>query len=353
MRLLWRSTSDSANRQMPAGVLPTQPALFEVASGSPNDRAALVDAMISSHRSALLLRPKLAQDLELIASRTAIACFRQDTCLVSAGRVRLNRWQVDAEADSDTIDSTDCVHVDELFLERCTITNEKFQAFVEQGGYQKKSLWHASVWPCVKEFVDRSGSLGPRFWSNGRPGPTTADHPVVGISWFEAEAYSRWIGMRLPTDAEWVRAACSPIEAEGTILQRKYPWGDSFSSERANLWSSSAGRTVPSNSYAEGDSVGGARQMVGNVWEWTSSNLQLWNGEDVVELVEPMKSLRGGAFDSYLDNRATCQCRSADSPLARRHNIGFRCAVSACDVVEVPGHVDGRSTPWDTSEETR
>jgi len=349
MRLRWRKASDSTSQLKSAGIHP-QPILSDVVLGVPNDREALVNTMISSHRSPLLLRPKLAQDLESSALRAAIDCFRREACFVSAGSVRLSRWQVDAEANSDTIDLMDCVDVDALFLERCTITNEQYQAFVDQGGYEKKSLWHPSVWPWVKEFVDRTGSSGPRFWSKGHYCEATADHPVVGVSWFEAEAYSRWIGMRLPTDAEWVRAACSPIETDGALAQRKYPWGDSFFSERANLWNSGLGRTVPANAYAEGDSLGGARQLIGNVWEWTANNLQLWNGRHSIEIVEPMKSLRGGAFDSYLDTCATCQCRSADSPLTRIHNIGFRCAVSACDVVEISSQVDDRPAMRDAGE---
>lgn len=331
MRLLWQKTPDS-----------TSPLHAIDATDSSPDT--LVAVMVANHRSALLLRPQLAEDLELSALRSAVDHFRRDVSLVSAGCVRLDRWQVDAEAISEASDSSDCVDVDSVFLERCAITNEQFQGFVDEGGYLKQSLWHASVWPRVKEFVDRTGSLGPQFWSNGRHAATEADHPVVGVSWFEAEAYSRWIGMRLPTDAEWVRAACSPIETNGTLAQRKYPWGNSFSSERANLWGVGEGSTAPADAYFEGDSAGGARQMIGNVWEWTASNLQLWCGRAPIELVEQMKSLRGGAFDSYLDTLTTCQCHSGDTPLARRHNIGFRCAVSACDVVELASQVGDGTT---------
>ena len=342
MGILWRRTTGTATQPYGNSGGGSRFTASEVAADLPNDPRALVEGMIRSHRSALLLRPKLAQDLEPAALRIAIDHFRKDTCFVPAGRVRLNRWQVDADATSDVIDATDCIVVDAFFLERLAITNRQFQAFVDQGCYRKKSLWQAAVWPVVKEFVDRSGTPGPRFLSVGCYQASEADHPVVGISWFEADAYSRWIGMRLPTDAEWVRAACSPIEAGDAIVQRKYTWGDSFLAERANLRNSHTGQTAPVEAYASGDSVGGARQMIGNVWEWTSSNLQLWNGRDPIELIEPMKSLRGGAFDSFLDTHATCQCRSADSPLARRHNIGFRCAVSAWDVVATASPVDER-----------
>ncbi len=337
MRLSWRN----------ALILPDR------ISDSSGYGTSVAERMIHSHRCALLLRPKLSAELDAHALRTARQDFDQETCLVTAGRVRLTRWQVDADANYDPTELADCVDVAALFLQRNTVTNEQFQAFLDQGGYQNESLWQAAVWPCVNDFVDRSGSLGPRFWSNGKHDPDAADHPVVGVSWFEADAYARWIGMRLPSDAEWVRAACSPIESDESVIQRKYPWGDAFSSQRLNLWSSGVGGTVSVDAYPEGDSSGGVRQMIGNVWEWTSSKLSLWNGQAPLELVEPLKSLRGGAFDSYLDNRATCQCRSADRPTARRHNIGFRCAVSVCDLVEIPGSLSGPPQSTEPSESLR
>lgn len=340
MRLLWQRISEAASPLRSPGGGPSPLAASVVVADLPNDQAALVDQMIRSHRSALLLRPQLAEDLKPGLLRLAIDSLQASNSLVSAGRVRLSRWQVDAEARSETLEPNDCVEVEAVFLARRTITNQQFQAFVDQGGYRNKSLWHASIWPSVKEFVDRTGTPSPCFWSEGRHTATEAEHPVVGISWFEAEAYARWIGMRLPTDAEWVRAACTPIETDGTFSQRKYPWGDSFSPDRANLWTSTIGHTVSSCEYASGDTITGLRQMVGNVWEWTSSNLQLWNGDQPIELNEPMKSLRGGAFDSYLDTRATCQVRSADTPLARRHNIGFRCAVSQRDIITAAGQTN-------------
>ena len=75
-------------------------------------------------------------------------------------------------------------------------------------------------------------------------------------------------------------------------------------------------------------SAAGVLQLVGNVWEWTGTDFGAWGGE----LHPPMKSLRGGAFDTYFDNQAMCQFQSGDTPIARRHNIGFRCALSACDL---------------------
>jgi iron(II)-dependent oxidoreductase len=87
--------------------------------------------------------------------------------------------------------------------------------------------------------------------------------------------------------------------------------------------------------FEDGVSVGGVYHLVGNVWEWTTSNFGVW---DVtarrLETPIPMKSIRGGAFDTYFDTQATCQFQSGDNPVSRKHNIGFRCALAICDVVE-------------------
>jgi iron(II)-dependent oxidoreductase len=117
-------------------------------------------------------------------------------------------------------------------------------------------------------------------------------------------------------------------------MQRRYPWGDNMDRERANVWGSGPGRIVPVTEFGAGVSVGGVYQLIGNVWEWTSSNFGV-GGYSRPELVlpTPMKSIHGGAYDTYFDNQATCQFQSGENPLGRRHNIGFRCAVGVCDLV--------------------
>jgi iron(II)-dependent oxidoreductase len=86
--------------------------------------------------------------------------------------------------------------------------------------------------------------------------------------------------------------------------------------------------------FSTGVSVGGVYQLIGNVWEWTRADFGSFrpNGEELV-LEDSMKSIRGGAFDTYFDNQATCQFQSGEQPLARKPNIGFRCAVGVCDLV--------------------
>jgi iron(II)-dependent oxidoreductase len=162
---------------------------------------------------------------------------------------------------------------------------------------------------------------------------------VVGFSWYEASAFARWSGKRLPTDPEWVKSGSWPVFAESTKpVQRRYPWGDAMDRKRANIWGSGHDGTVSVRALPAGAGPNGVEQLVGNVWEWTSSSFGAWEPTGKkIETTRPLKSIRGGAFDTYFDTQAHCQFQSGESPLARRHNVGFRCAVGFCDVVHMNG----------------
>ena len=126
------------------------------------------------------------------------------------------------------------------------------------------------------DLVDQTGQPGPAFWQHGRYLPGEEDLPVVGVSWYEAQACARWMGKRLPTDAEWVKAACWPVATDGTaMIQRRFPWGDGLDRSRANLWGSGPNRVVAVTEFPSGASVGGIYQMVGNVWEWNANDFRL------------------------------------------------------------------------------
>jgi iron(II)-dependent oxidoreductase len=196
------------------------------------------------------------------------------------------------------------------------------------------AIWDEAILPALLDFVDATGHPGPRAWKHGCFEPGKEHHPVVGVSWYEAAAYARWTGKRLPTDAEWAKAASWPVAlGPGIWLQRKFPWGNSFDEHRANIWGSGHGGTIPVDHCADGVSVGGAYQLIGNDWEWTSG--AYGHAADAsVTLPVPMKSIRGGAFDTYFENQATCHFQSGESPINRKHNVGFRLALGACDLAQ-------------------
>lgn len=156
-------------------------------------------------------------------------------------------------------------------IARRTVSNRDFLAFVDDGGYRRRELWDDSGWRWREEL----GRKQPCYWRRSAGWeqrvfdawqPVESDCPVIHVSAYEAEAYCRWAGRRLPTEAEWQRAAATAPQAPGG---RTYPWGESGADRnRANL---DAPSPLPTDACAAGDSAWGCRQMLGNVWEWTST----------------------------------------------------------------------------------
>jgi iron(II)-dependent oxidoreductase len=260
----------------------------------------------------------------------------QTMTIVEAGPVVIAEWMLEEQDQNTSHNARRCDDVVCFYLDRYAVTNRQFRGFLADGGYGQQALWDAGIWQRVAEFVDRTGMPGPRYWQNGNY-PSGADElPVVGVSWYEADAFARWSGRRLPTEAEWLKAvSCASATPGSEPVQRRFPWGDAPDTRRANLWINGIGRPTPVTDYPQGASGTGARQMIGNVWEWTASDVHVTSYGRDVRFQVPLKSLRGGAFDTYFENQATCQLQSGDSPLARRHNIGFRCALSASDIMEL------------------
>jgi gamma-glutamyl hercynylcysteine S-oxide synthase len=297
----------------------------------PNDLDALVEQMLAQDRFALLLRQQIAQNLGESQFALALKVLGESMALVPDGDVQLEEGEVPR-----------VVAVQRFFLDRYPVTNRQYYEFVAAGGYRQPALWDEAILPGVLEFVDRGGHPGPKYWQNSCYAEGEERHPVVGISWYEAAAYARWVGKRLPSDAEWVKAGAWPVRVSSTTqVQRRYPWGDSMDRACANLWGSGPGNIVPVDQYPGGVSAGGVYQLIGNVWEWTTSN---FGGASLpadllpmsgLRVSTPLRSIRGGAFDTYFDNQAACQFQSGENPLSRRSNIGFRCAVGVCDLTLV------------------
>jgi len=209
-------------------------------------------------------------------------------------------------------------YVDALHIDKFEITNVQFKAFVDARGYERRELWSRSGW----QWRSEQHLTQPLYWNDSRW--NAPKQPVVGVSWYEAEAFCKFGGKRLPTEAEWEKAARG---AEG----RKYPWGDQWESSGANSDESKLGTTAPVGSYPTGVSPYGAHDMAGNVWEWVAD----WYSDNYYHR-SPGRSprgpdsavskvIRGGSWDDLRPNLRSAN-RSHYPPGNRGNDIGFRCA---------------------------
>lgn len=229
-----------------------------------------------------------------------------------------------------------------FLLARHVVTNADFQRFADGGGYGQLDLWPKDIWPHLIDFKDPTEHPGPRYWRKGRHSKHLSDHPVVGICFYEASAYARWAGFRLPTEAEWQVAATWRIRSEANVL-RRFPWGDAFDTQRCNIWASGIGHTVPVADYPNGAGPNQVCQMVGNIWEWTAGDFGVTDDSgNLIAGDMRMAAIRGGAFDTYFSSQATGVFRTGLVCLARAHNVGFRCALDLGD--ETAGAVVVKTT---------
>lgn len=199
--------------------------------------------------------------------------------LVPAGPFVLG---VDAADEPFALDNEGPAHIIDVpsfRIGRVPVTNAEWREFVADGGYRQPRWWSAAGW----EHRQQAGLVAPRFWSAdgtrrvrfGHVEELPPDEPVQHVSFYEAEAYAAWAGARLPTEVEWEKA-CAWDPAAGA--RRRFPWGATEpDAQRANL-GGGALRPAPVGAYPDGASAYGVEQLLGDVWEWTTSPLRPWPG---------------------------------------------------------------------------
>lgn len=293
---------------------------------SPEVRAA-TQGLIADDRYVFVLLSEAQESLLDADTTLAWKAIEAKMALVPGGTVPVVR------ADG-SIEPTELTG---FYLDRFAVTNRQFHRFVQAGCYDSLAIWPREIWPGLLRFTDRTGRPGPANWENGTFAPELAEHPVVGVCWCEALAYTRWVGKRLATAPEWQKASGWPEHLSGGTCNR-YPWGDLYAESRANLWASGLGRTTPVGAFSEGATLNGIYQMSGNVWEWLDDPLEAiaCRSDETFRASKPLRRIIGGAFDTYLPGEAINHFVTGQPELDRRSNIGFRCALSVSKLRSKP-----------------
>ncbi|MCA9484502.1 MAG: SUMF1/EgtB/PvdO family nonheme iron enzyme [Nitrospina sp.] len=205
------------------------------------------------------------------------------------------------------------LHLDDFFIDRYEVTNKEYYIFTQA--------------------TDRKP---PRTWKGPRYPEGEDQFPVHGVSFYDAAAYAEWVGKRLPSEAEWEKAARGETP-------RRYPWGDQFDFNRANVSPSPRQKTgrglKPVGSFPGGASPYGAEDMIGNVWEWVHDYYEpypenTWHSKEYEEkkvVVRGMSYLGVGHFSKkdyvrVVAMKSRTAFREKLHPVIRRIDVGFRCA---------------------------
>jgi len=172
-----------------------------------------------------------------------------------------------------------------------------------------------------RAFVTATGHRPPRIWIDPLYPKPSDDHPVVDVNWFDADVYCRWAGKRLPTEAEWEKAA------RGTD-GRRWPWGDRWQRGDANIQGDRRHWTAPVGSYPSDKSPYGVFDMAGNAMEWTDSWYAAYPGSTVKRLAfgKHFKVLKGGSWMSPVNPFTHAASRYGIGPKWDHPHFGFRCA---------------------------
>jgi iron(II)-dependent oxidoreductase len=295
----------------------------------------------AQHQETVLQAIALREDLsylpvfveEVRPAPTAVGALEEDV-LVPGGPFLMGTddrtWAYDNERPAHLVE------VSAFRMDVAAVTNGQYLAFMEDGGYRRRELWTEEGW----RWCEHERAEAPRHWRRearrwsamvfGRAAALDPRRPVVHVSWYEADAYARWAGKRLPTEPEWEKAAAWDV-ARG--VSRVYPWGHERPDRtRANL-DTRCLEPQPAGTYPEGRSPYGCLQMLGDVWEWTSSAFEAYPGFEAYPYREyseiffgsRYRVLRGGSF-ATAGIVARNTMRNWDFPERRQIFSGIRCA---------------------------
>ena len=259
--------------------------------------------------------------------------------MVSFGGGRVTIGTNDRSAAYDNERPQHEVDLRPFLIDRTPVTNGKYLDFISDGGYERDELWSVAG----RNWITETGAVAPKYWFRDGDAwlsrvmdltrPVDPNRPVCHVCYHEAEAFANWSGKRLPSEFEWEAAASWD---PSTRKSRPFPWGDSEATAKLANVDQLSFDTVPIDTYDDNVSPIGCYGMIGDVWEWTSSDFNGYPGfqsfpykEYSEEFFGPAyKVLRGG---SWATRRGAIRntFRNWDYPIRRQIFSGFRCARDA------------------------
>ncbi len=264
------------------------------------------------------------EDEEFIG-KPPIPANLDNMALIPAGEFQMG--SNDGESFSDE-HPTQTVFLDAFYIDKYPVTNAQYMAFVNANPQWSKPR-------SVTKFISATYHDGYYLshWNKNNYPEGKADHPIVYISWYAAMAYAQWVGKRLPTEAEWEKAA------RGGLTDQKYPWGNSIDTGKANC-DKNVGSTTPIGNYPANEYD--LYDMVGNVWEWCLDEYgfygsfprrNLFSEESIIKVTNNFKNikssrvLRGGSWITTIQDVGVAN-RYPNPPRFTNSEIGFRCVKS-------------------------
>jgi gamma-glutamyl hercynylcysteine S-oxide synthase len=291
------------------------------------------------HDETMFATLQLRQGPPVLLERRALPSGRDPgsaRVFVTGGPFRLGVDAADEPFALDNERPSHQVDVGPFWIGRVPVTNRQWREFMADGGYERSELWSPRGWEQrAQARLDR-----PMFWTAentrrrfGMEEEVPSDDPVQHVCYFEADAFARWSGARLPTEVEWEKACAWDPAAQA---RRKWPWGTAAPTpELANLGGLGL-RPAAVGAYPDGASAYGVEQMIGDVWEWTSSDFRPWPGFAPMiyrDYSQPFfggdyKVLRGGSW-AVAPTAIRPSFRNWDHPVRRQIFTGVRLAWDA------------------------
>jgi iron(II)-dependent oxidoreductase len=250
---------------------------------------------------------------------TPYSLLPQEMIEIPGGEFEMGSNAIDA---LDNERSAHRVYLDTYYIDRYPVTCGQYRRFIEAGGYKNNQWWSDAGWT----WLQSEGVTQPLYWCDD---VMKENHPVYGVSYYEAEAYAAFVGKRLPTEAEWEKAARWDAKANRS---RKCPWGEEEPSNDFCNCFANISQTTPVNAYPRGQSAYGMYDALGNVWEWTSTWFDAYPGFEYYPYMGYSQIYFDGEHrvlkgSSWVTNAVAMRAsfRNWYHPHVRQIFAGFRC----------------------------